>query len=308
MEGEDGRKSARKQKDAKAQLEARFSKPKENAPVRAPFRVDESTRRHLTEVHAHPCKNCNDGCGKGGKGDARSGRWLVCEGTWMASKPWPKRFNRVAAPSATSVWAATMFVAIGPPNKRDPASPGRNYELAKVRYVATVRARPLHGMAGFLRRQVVNVTSDCRKRGPMTERLSPREIECVLLAGQRLGDKEIAEQLGIAPKTVANNLHRAYAKLGVSDRRLAAQRLSDLYPGLAMPIPSDLTPAPIPPVSSGGPTGRGDVNVRPGPVDWRVPPRETELRVWLILGSAVLCVLILTALFTIANVVNGLRG
>lgn len=65
----------------------------------------------------------------------------------------------------------------------------------------------------------------------MPDSLSPREIECVRLAGLGLEDKEIAARLGISPRTVGNHLHRAYGKLGVSDRRLAARRLSNGYSG-----------------------------------------------------------------------------
>ena len=57
----------------------------------------------------------------------------------------------------------------------------------------------------------------------MPDSLTTREIECVHLAGQGLEDKEIAARLGISPRTVGNHLHRAYAKLGVSDRKLAAR-------------------------------------------------------------------------------------
>ena len=42
----------------------------------------------------------------------------------------------------------------------------------------------------------------------MPESLSPREIECVRLAGLGLEDKEIAARLGISPRTVGNHLHR----------------------------------------------------------------------------------------------------
>lgn len=66
-------------KEAREKLAALFSKPKENAPVRAPFWVYESAIHHTTKVHAYACKNCNDGSGKGGKGDTKSGRWLACE-------------------------------------------------------------------------------------------------------------------------------------------------------------------------------------------------------------------------------------
>jgi DNA-binding CsgD family transcriptional regulator len=63
----------------------------------------------------------------------------------------------------------------------------------------------------------------------MPDSLTTRESECVHLAGQGLEDKEIAARLGISPRTVGNHLHRAYAKLGVSDRKLAARRLSNVY-------------------------------------------------------------------------------
>lgn len=66
-------------KEADARLRALFSKPKADGPIRAPFWVYESTVHHLTKVHTHSCKNCNDGRGKGGKGDTKSGRWLACE-------------------------------------------------------------------------------------------------------------------------------------------------------------------------------------------------------------------------------------
>lgn len=149
----------------------------------------------------------------------------------------------------------------------------------------------------------------------MPDRLSPREMQCVQLAGLRWNDKEIAAALGISHKTVANNLHRAYGKLGVSDRRLAARRVRELYPGSAMPIPPWLEVDLNTPVSEDGvfvgDMGRPDGDVHPTPparVEWRAPPNGVEMRIWLILGSAVICVLILTALFTVANVVNGLRG
>ena len=71
----------------------------------------------------------------------------------------------------------------------------------------------------------------------MPESLSPREIECVRLAGLGLEDKEIAARLGISPRTVGNHLHRAYVKLKVSDRRLAARRLSNGYSGEPILIP-----------------------------------------------------------------------
>ncbi len=61
--------------------------------------------------------------------------------------------------------------------------------------------------------------------------LTPRELEILRLAAGRLGDKEIAQQLNLSPRTVQNHLHRAYEKLGVSNRIQAARLLSDHYSG-----------------------------------------------------------------------------
>lgn len=60
--------------------------------------------------------------------------------------------------------------------------------------------------------------------------LTRREMECVLLAGSRLSNSEIAIRLKIAPRTVANYLQSAYEKLEVRDRIRAAERLVIRYP------------------------------------------------------------------------------
>lgn len=81
-------------------------------------------------------------------------------------------------------------------------------------------------------------------------KLTPRELEIVQLAGLRLGDKEIAQQLNLSPRTVQNHLHRAYEKLGVSDRLQAARRLSDLYSGGSLPLSGAAPVGPMEPVSA----------------------------------------------------------
>jgi len=70
----------------------------------------------------------------------------------------------------------------------------------------------------------------------MADELTPKEKECLSLAGRRLSDAEIAQRLNMAPKTVSNHLGRAYVKLGVRDRIRAARRLSELYPEYRLPI------------------------------------------------------------------------
>lgn len=68
------------------------------------------------------------------------------------------------------------------------------------------------------------------------DNLTPREQEILLLAGQRLTDKEIAQHLDLSPRTIQNHLHRAYEKLGVSNRIQAARLLSDYYSGEPAPL------------------------------------------------------------------------
>jgi DNA-binding CsgD family transcriptional regulator len=73
----------------------------------------------------------------------------------------------------------------------------------------------------------------------MAAELTPKERECLYLAGRRLSDAEIAQRLDLSPRTVGNHLTRAYAKLGVHDRIRAAAKLSKLYPEYALPIGLD---------------------------------------------------------------------
>jgi len=60
----------------------------------------------------------------------------------------------------------------------------------------------------------------------MPSRLTPREVQCVQLAGERLSNDEIATRLGIGTGTVSQHLKSAYRKLGVSGRRAAFKVLS----------------------------------------------------------------------------------
>lgn len=70
----------------------------------------------------------------------------------------------------------------------------------------------------------------------MVGKLTPKERECLYLAGRRLSDAEIAQRLELSPRTVGNHLARAYAKLDVRDRIRAAAKLSELYPEYPLPI------------------------------------------------------------------------
>lgn len=59
-----------------------------------------------------------------------------------------------------------------------------------------------------------------------TTTLSPREHEVATLAAAGMTSKQIGDQLGLSPRTVDNNLRRAYAKLGISGRRDLAAALA----------------------------------------------------------------------------------
>lgn len=137
----------------------------------------------------------------------------------------------------------------------------------------------------------------------MASRLTPREIECVKLAGARLRDAEIGETLGISTKTVANHLQTAYAKLGVRDRRRAAERLGILYPGSGIPIPSvaqtvspGLADADVPDTPA---ATTAISHAAPGSLP-KVPGRVVH-RLALILGFAVVAAVVLIGGLTILD-------
>lgn len=67
-------------------------------------------------------------------------------------------------------------------------------------------------------------------------KLTPKERDCLYLAGRRLSDSEIAEKLGLSTRTVSNHLGRAYSKLGIHDRIRAAKQLSILHPEYPLPL------------------------------------------------------------------------
>jgi DNA-binding NarL/FixJ family response regulator len=60
-----------------------------------------------------------------------------------------------------------------------------------------------------------------RMRAPVTEQLTPREVQVLTLVGQGLSNVEIGRTLFIGEATVKTHLLRAFAKLGVNDRTAA---------------------------------------------------------------------------------------
>lgn len=138
----------------------------------------------------------------------------------------------------------------------------------------------------------------------MPEGLTTRESECVRLAGQGLEDKEIAARLRISPRTVGNHLHRAYAKLGVSDRKLAARRLSIGYSEASILIP-DTGPNTLNDPTS---AGQSDDAVSDPTTSWLLPapPRGALARVGIIVAGAAIALLFAIGIVTAGMVVPSL--
>lgn len=73
------------------------------------------------------------------------------------------------------------------------------------------------------------------------KKLSPRELSVLRLAGRRLSNDQIAAELKVSSRTVANHLQHAFDKLGVRDRRSAwLMVIRDPEYGISMGEPPDL--------------------------------------------------------------------
>ena len=138
----------------------------------------------------------------------------------------------------------------------------------------------------------------------MPDSLTTRESECVHLAGQGLEDKEIATRLGISPRTVGNHLHRAYAKLGVSDRKLAARRLSSAYSEAPILISDPIESGLVDPASAEQSVDDGSF----ASSSWILPPppRGLGARLVVIVAGAVVALLLAIGIVTAGMVVPSL--
>ena len=149
----------------------------------------------------------------------------------------------------------------------------------------------------------------------MNGNLTRMELRCLELAASRLRDKEIAQHLGVTPKTVSNHLQRAYRKLGVSNRDDAVRRLGRNYPGQETGIAPPLSAGPDPGVtdndldrwtaaqtkgSSGAPLyerlGR-----------WRTPPRWGGARIGLIMLGALGLLLVVSMTDAVLSMIDAMR-
>lgn len=142
--------------------------------------------------------------------------------------------------------------------------------------------------------------------------LSKRELECVTLAARGYSDDQIGHELNIAGKTVSAHLQKAYVKLGVHSRQLAAEKLGIGYLGARMPMANP----PLAPSGQGAPAN-GDLLSTDGATTstpWllapyrgmrRTPPRLLGSLLPVILGWTVLGLVILAVLVGLLNAVFG---
>jgi two-component system, NarL family, response regulator LiaR len=135
--------------------------------------------------------------------------------------------RRIAAERpATRIIALTSFLD---DDKVLPAvrAGAAGYLLKDVGPPDLVRAiRTVHGGQALLHpavaARVIEELADPAPPPPAAAALTPREREVLALLGRGLANKRIAQELGIAEKTVKIHVSRILHKLGVSDRTQAA--------------------------------------------------------------------------------------
>jgi len=115
--------------------------------------------------------------------------------------------------------------------------------------------------------------------------LTRRELACLRLVAEDLGDKDIARRLNISPRTVEQHLCRAYRKLQVGDRVSAVVALRNDHAGLRRPVPE---PSEAPPDRVViGPPETPPTSYRPPPPG--ALPTTAVLLVFALIGAFTLC-------------------
>jgi HD-GYP domain-containing protein (c-di-GMP phosphodiesterase class II) len=132
--------------------------------------------------------------------------------------------------------AADAYQAMREPR---PHRPAHSAEGAAAELRADVRAGRLDAEAVEAVLGAAGHRVPRRREGPAG--LTPREVEVLRLLARGLSNKEIAERLVIAPKTVGNHVEHIYGKIGSSTRTAAG--LFAMRHGL---LPEEEFPAPVP--------------------------------------------------------------
>src|SRR4051794_14442916 len=114
--------------------------------------------------------------------------------------------------------AADVWQAMGEPR---PHRPALAPEAAAEQLRAEVRAGRIDADAAEAVLGAVGERGE-RARAPLPAGLTEREAEVLVLLARGRSNKQIAAELGIAPRTAGHHVEHVYAKLGVSTRAGAA--------------------------------------------------------------------------------------
>lgn len=138
--------------------------------------------------------------------------------------------------------------------------------------------------------------------GPMAERLSERQRQCLALVDQGFTSKQIARELALSPSTVDNHLRAALERLGLNSRTDAARALrsagGEQGDVSVMATPSNEAVAPSPTGQPVVPSGlRGWLRLpKLGGVENRLSLRKRYFHVaqLALLGTMVMTALVMT--------------
>lgn len=166
-----------------------------------------------------------------------AGRYLLAIGraghvVWSTPQAAALLGNTTAAPASLP----PEIVAWALHQTSGAATPGRSVTIAgdrvEISYVGRIAADEI-----LLRLTPGAAAGDLETRLRTQFGLTPREAEVLLWIGHGKSNRDIADILGLSPRTVNKHLEAIYAKLGVENRAAAAaitvQALADSLRGIA---------------------------------------------------------------------------
>ncbi|MFT4955398.1 MAG: DNA-binding CsgD family transcriptional regulator [Brevundimonas sp.] len=150
--------------------------------------------------------------------------------------------------------------------------------------------------------------------------LTRREIQCVLLAGEGLTNKEIAKRLrpsgsGMSYRTVGNHLSNAYQKLGTANREEAAALVARNYTDRPIPMGISVGSSRDHPITGSYSVAAGDTQPVSGGLyglyrklgAWRTPPRWGGSRSGLIVIWACIGLLLISVVLGLVTVFGSVQ-
>lgn len=136
----------------------------------------------------------------------------------MDGSGYPMRLaGNAIAPAARLLGAADVYHAL---IEHRPHRPAKAPEQAAAMLSAEVSAGRIDGAAAAAVLRVAGHRATPRREWPAG--LTTREVEVLRLVARGLAVKDVAGQLGISPKTVANHVEHVYAKIGANNRATAS--------------------------------------------------------------------------------------